>query len=143
MEAWACVLADNPVDKLVGRYTRRVNLERRRMEASALAAGATGADRLFQDEFFLPAVPASPPAALAAKAEALYAKLARELAANACLSALTPLIGQKQSVEVMRKAQAAVSACLADLVQVHQLPTYTAKLTMHKDGTFTLHLKGT
>lgn len=140
VDTWAGVLMDEPFDRLLGRYARRVAVERSRVEASALAAGARGVDLLFQQGFVLPAVPATPPPALAAKARRLYAQWAEELVQLECLEALQPLMGKVRSVEVMHQAQALILDCLARLTQEHQFPSYSAKLTMNKNGSFTVNL---
>ena len=137
--AWACVLMDNPYDKLLARFTKRVDHEKARLGADASQAGLDG---IFL-EFMLPAVPTEPPPELAAKLVALFRAWAKDLAEQECLEALRPFVGQPRSVKVLHAAAAAVRKCLDDLVQVPSFPRFHGKLTMSAQGAFLLTLNDT
>ena len=134
--AWACVLMDDPYDKLLGHYTKRVAREKDRVQFEASKAGLDG---IFL-EVVLPALPTNPPPELAAKSMALFKKWAKERAEQACQMALVPFLGRTRSPEVLRKAADVLRQCLDDLVQEPSFPRFTGKLKMNADGSFQVTL---
>lgn len=130
---WACLLMDNPCDKLRDRYEKRVQRE---------AEKATEIDRM--DPLFpgllLPAVPTHPSPALAAKAGVLYESWLVDLVQSECNGALQVLVGQKRSVSVLLSAQELIRGVLARLGDEEGPLPFQVKVTMNKDRTFTLNL---
>lgn len=128
--AWACILMDDSYEKLETRYTKRVALEKAKVTEAASKAGMDG---MFL-EFSTPAVPATPPIEMVAKSMALYHKLAKELAEQACHRALVPFLGSSRSPEVMRQAAGAIRQCLDDLMQEQgqSFPRFACTLQMTK-----------
>lgn len=115
---WALVLMGNDYAKLEARYAHRLREAQER----------------------LPAAPANPPEPVAAKARELYLKWFTELAQLECENAVYPLRGGSRSVTVMNKAKRAVQEALLRLREHDAALGFGAKLTMNKDGSFTIRL---
>ena len=134
---WAVLLMDSTREELEARYDLKVERERARW------AEAVSKDPLFADRDFLPAVPATPPPALATKIQQVYDIWLGERVQLECENALYPLMGQKRSVAVLSQGVGLIREAIARLDASEGGVPFQAKLTMNKDGSFVVELTRT
>ena len=133
--AWAVLLMDNDYNRLLARYTRKVAAEKLRLPEDQLHQLAR------EGQSFLPAVPPIPPE-LVAKSREVYTKWLAGLVEQECLNALLPLVGSKRDVLVLGEAQHILSVTLDSMAEQLGPVPFTARVTMNKEGGFTLTVQG-
>ena len=139
-QAWAVHLMGNTHAQLLDRFTRKVATEKARIEALAVEHQDVFDLVARLDGFLLPAIPADPPPELAAKARVVYMAWLGDLVRSECENVLAPLTGKERTVPHLMQAQAQVQEVIQRLTETEGAMPYQVKLTMNKDGTFTLKL---
>jgi hypothetical protein len=118
---WALVLMDNTYSKLKARFDLRVQ-------------------QVIPPQV-LPAVPANPPAVVAAKARAIYLAWFTELARQECMNAIQPHVRRGRDESALRAAQQEVQAVLENLRLHDPEVRFTGRVSMTKEGSFQVDLR--
>lgn len=134
---WAALLMDKSFENLKARYEQRVQKEQERV--LAVLAKNNQYQAVYERLGFLPAIPENLPDVLAAKARQVYVVWLTVHLELECQKALQPLVGRPRSVKAMNEARLLVRDVLG-LVSDTRGVSPKAKITMHKDGTFTVTL---